>query len=124
LWRWTFVAAYMIAIFTASSISSVPGASRLNDKLVHGVVYAGMCGVLLWAWARGDGRRVRGRMAAVALIACLLFGYSDEFHRRFVPGRQYDLNDLLADGLGAAVAAGVLAVWGIISRGRTRPHGL
>jgi VanZ family protein len=119
------VVVYLLAIFAASSVSKVPGAAgRLNDKVAHSVVYGGLCGVVLWAWARGDVRRVRGTMAAVALAGCLLYGFSDEFHQRFVPGRQYDLRDLLADGLGAAAVAGGLAAWGIISRGRTRSHGL
>jgi VanZ family protein len=114
----------MVAIFTASSASTVPGTDRLNDKLLHGVAYGGLCAVGLWAWARGEMRRVRWSVAVAAVVACVLFGYSDEFHQRFVPGRQYDLKDLLADGLGAAAAAGALAAWGIISRGRTRSHGL
>lgn len=123
-WRWLVVAAYLAAIFTGSSVSSVPGAGSVNDKWLHGAVYGGLCAVVLWAWARGEIRRVRGWMAVGAVLLCVAYGYSDEWHQRFVPGRQYDLADLLADGIGAAVAAGILAAWGIISRGRARSHGL
>ncbi len=123
-WRWLVVGAYLCGIFVASSSSSVPGSGQLNDKVLHGAVYGGLCALLLWAWARGDVRRVRGWAPVAATLACVVYGYSDEFHQRFVPGRQYDLGDLVADGVGAAAAAGLVWAWGIISRGRRRSHGL
>ena len=48
-----------------------------------------------------------------------IYGVTDEGHQYFVPPRQTDVFDLMADAIGAAVSAGVLYA-GII---RTR-HGL
>ena len=36
-----------------------------------------------------------------ALLLTCVYAYLDEFHQRFVPGRSYDLYDLLADVIGA-----------------------
>jgi VanZ family protein len=63
------------------------------DKLVHASVF-GAVAALLWA---GFG----GRHAALICAMVLLLGALDETHQLFVPGRDPDLHDLYADGLGA-----------------------
>jgi VanZ family protein len=73
------------------------------------------------ALAAGRWRRVRLRAVAMATLICALYGYSDEFHQRFVPGRQYDLWDMGADTVGGCAAAASIWVWGILSRGSRRP---
>ncbi len=40
------------------------------------------------------------------------FGVTDEVHQSFVPGRNADLMDLVADALGASLGAVVAALWG------------
>jgi VanZ family protein len=45
------------------------------------------------------------------------YGATDEWHQSFVPGRQADAADVLADALGALAAAGAVRAWGIIARG-------
>jgi VanZ family protein len=117
-WRWAIVAAYMLALFTASSgpgVALPPG--RNWDKVLH----AGAFGVLtlLSAWALTRGR-LRAATWPVLLAACLiaiLYGASDELHQWFVPGRDADVFDLFADALGALAAAGAVRAWGIIARG-------
>ncbi|HSH41142.1 MAG TPA: VanZ family protein, partial [Arenicellales bacterium] len=39
----------------------------------------------------------------LALGLAVLYGISDEWHQSFVPGREPDVLDVLADGVGAAV---------------------
>jgi VanZ family protein len=53
-------------------------------------------------------------IAAVALAA--LYGMSDEFHQSFVPHRDVELGDVIADTAGAFVSVGALWLWGIIKR--------
>jgi VanZ family protein len=50
-------------------------------------------------------------LGAVAVLLTVLYGASDEFHQSFVPSRQMDVMDLVADGAGAAAAAGALYIW-------------
>ncbi|HEX3098053.1 MAG TPA: VanZ family protein [Usitatibacter sp.] len=64
------------------------------DKAVHATVYGGMAFLL---WIGFAGRRAALIWAAVALVGAL-----DETHQIFVPGRDPDLHDFYADGLGAA----------------------
>ncbi|HUJ00397.1 MAG TPA: VanZ family protein [Usitatibacter sp.] len=63
------------------------------DKAVHAVVFGGVA-FLLWAGFAG-----RGAVLVCALV--ILLGALDETRQMFVPGRDPDLHDLYADGLGA-----------------------
>jgi VanZ family protein len=49
---------------------------------------------------------------------CLVYGLSDEIHQTFIPLRQFELLDLLADALGSACA---IAASEIIIRRSQRP---
>ena len=122
-WRWALVAAYLWFIYFLSSkptLPELPGTP--SDKFLHFGAYGVMGALVVWAAVRGDWRRVTFRTVAFAAVCCTLYGWSDELHQGYVPLRQYDLRDLAADGIGAAVASGALWAWGIISRGRTQSH--
>ncbi len=119
---WAPVLGYMALIFVASSIShppefpgSVPGA----DKYVHVLMYAGLTALFVRARAGGWMRPVSMTVAASAVLFSTAYGLTDEIHQHFVPPRQMDALDLVADAGGAALA-GVAMYAGII-RGR---HGL
>lgn len=104
------MALYALGIFVESSISQVPAfPSGFTDKDGHGLLYAGLAVVVLRAasGARWDG--VTLRAVAVAALFASFYGITDEFHQWFVPGRTADVNDWIADTIGAAVA--VAAVW-------------
>jgi VanZ family protein len=117
-WRWAIVAAYMLALFTASSgpgVALPPG--RNWDKVLHAGAFGVLALLSAWALTRG---RLRAATWPVLLAACLvaiLYGATDEFHQSFVPGRDADVFDLVADALGAFAAAGAIRAWGIIARG-------
>ncbi len=64
-----------------------------SDKVVHAAVF-GAIAFLLWAgWG--------GRRAPLVFPLVLVIGALEETHQMFVPGRDPDLHDLYADGLGA-----------------------
>ncbi len=123
-WRWLVVVLYMAGIFAASSFSQVRVPGRVSDKALHGLAYAGLSALIVWALARGDWRAVRFRTVVAAVVACAAYGVSDEIHQLFVPARQADLKDLAADVTGAALAAGALWAWGIIARGSRQNDGV
>jgi VanZ family protein len=117
-WRWTAVAGYMLAIFWSSSRSALPTLpGHPSDTRLHFVGYAVLSLLVIWASTRGRWRRTTGRVVLLATVICAAYGYSDEVHQRFVPGRQYDLRDLGADVLGGMTAGVAVWAWGIISRG-------
>jgi VanZ family protein len=45
---------------------------------------------------------------SIALILCLIYGASDEFHQRFVSGRIPSATDVLIDTLSALIGIAVL----------------
>jgi VanZ family protein len=76
-------------------------------KCAHIAEYA-VLAFLLWRAVRSVPalRMRRGRVFAVALIACTLFAASDEFHQRLVKSRTPSVRDVLLDVVGAV--AGLL----------------
>ena len=113
---WGPVAGYCLVIYLLSSASHLPDLPRgVSDKAAHILLYSGLGFLLARAVAGGLGRPVPGWMMLVAVAASMIYGLSDEMHQLFVPRREFDLLDLVADGVGAAAGAAVLWVWGIIA---------
>ncbi len=76
-----------------------PGA----DKVVHMTLYAGLA-VLVFLTLRRSGRNHPPAVQyGIPILFCLLYGISDEIHQLFVPNRSFDIMDILADTLGAAL---------------------
>jgi len=51
------------------------------------------------------------RSLVLALLICVLYSISDEFHQAFVPGRGPQIKDVLIDSAGAIVGISFYAVW-------------
>jgi VanZ family protein len=114
---WAPLVGFQALIFVLSSRPQVPLGVSVWDKALHFGAYAFLA--LLWGHALSGGTWVigPGKAAACALLA-LLFGVSDEVHQSFVPGRVASVGDVVADGLGAAVAAGLLLLWSSRAAGK------
>lgn len=77
------------------------------DKVIHAGIYA-VLGILTARALRGfDVSPVKS--ARFALIACAVFGVTDELHQSTVAGRYPDTMDWIADLFGAALGA-----WGYV----------
>ncbi|MFZ0391889.1 MAG: VanZ family protein [Calditrichia bacterium] len=101
--------ALTLAIFIASSISHLPSPHlgfKLQDKLYHFAAYF-VYGILLARAFYFQQRFSQLQKAFVlsAIIFGALYGLSDEFHQFFVPGREMDFFDFLADTLGVMAGA-------------------
>ena len=119
---WVPVALYMAFIFWLSSISRPPDLpSSVSDKAAHGLLYCGLGALLVRARAGGWRRPVTLGIAAAAIVVATLYGISDEIHQYFVPQRQVEARDVLADALGASVAAGAMYIWSRIAHAK-RPR--
>ena len=77
-----------------------------KDKLEH-AAYFFLTGVLAVRAARFGERWSRGKTATFLLLGAVLWGCSDEIHQSFVPSRDVEIGDVLADVAGVALAAGV-----------------
>jgi len=100
-------ALYAAVLFALSAqpnpLPFLPPELFLQDKLLHGLAYTAL-GALLVPGFRGAGCSARSAvLLAVALAS--VYGATDEFHQSFVPGRNADVLDWVADTLGAALGA-------------------
>ena len=113
---WAPVALYMMFIFWLSSISRPPDLpDAVSDKAAHVFLYSGLGALLVRARAGGWRRPVTLGIATAAIVVATLYGISDEIHQYFVPLRQVEVRDILADALGASVATGALYAWSRIA---------
>ncbi len=108
------MALYLAFIFALSSVSHPPELPAGSDKQLHALLYSGLGVLLARALAGGLRRRVTLSVAFAATLLAGLYGVSDEFHQYFVPPRQVETLDVVADTAGAAIAAFALHAWGII----------
>lgn len=117
LWYWAPPVLYMAVIFAGSSFSQLPDIpGGFSDKTAHACEYA-VLGVL-FARALAGRRWLSPTLLCVVTAVCLttLYGMSDEFHQLLVPGRDFDVRDMMADAFGASMSTGALWAWGIIRR--------
>lgn len=107
---WGPVGLYAGLIFFGSSISNPPEAissllKDISDKVLHFSEYA-LFGALIYRAARhGAGPWMAQHAVLAAMAGAALYGVSDETHQLFVPFRQADMLDVLADTMGGTVGA-------------------
>jgi VanZ family protein len=120
-WRGTVVAAYMLTLYVVSSRSTLPTLPwDPSDKLLHFGAYSVLSLLVVWAVTRGRWHRTTGRVVLLATLVSAIYGFTDEVHQLFVPGRQFSLADLAADVLGGMTAGVAVWAWGILSPGGDR----
>jgi VanZ family protein len=74
------------------------------DKIAHMILYFGL-GILLHITFRHSNNLTLRKYAPVfAIFVGITYGISDEFHQMYVPGRTSSFDDIIADGIGIALA--------------------
>lgn len=117
--RWVPVLLYMAGLFALSSIQNPPALpGRSSDKLIHAALYAGLGAVSLRGLVSRDRGTITFTRALGAMILAAGYGVFDEWHQSFVPGRQSEVADVMADTMGAGLASVGLWVWGILTTRR------
>ncbi len=112
--RWYVVIAMFAIIFGLSSLPNLAEprpAPFPFDKVAHFGEYAVLAFALAGSLRRDAPRRWPMAVLLVAAVAAAaLYGASDEFHQRFVHGRDSDVHDWLADLTGSTAGALASAV--------------
>ena len=101
---WLPVYLYAGLIFFYSSLSSPPPLAPkilYGDKLLHFVEYAILGYLIARAAKNSSFSKLRTNFRIFAVCAAFVYGVSDEFHQYFVPGREVEILDVLANGAGA-----------------------
>lgn len=121
---WGAVGVYCAGIFLVSGLSHPPGAAHIagHDKLAHAVAFMVMAGLVSMAASVSIRRWSTRGWAWFGWLFAVVYGATDEIHQRFVPGRSSDVFDLLADAIGASVAAVVFYFWHVRRRGGPSRH--
>jgi len=102
---------YCAIIFLVSSLSAPPAPSypfAWGDKVNHAGAFAIMMALVFRGirWLLPE-RSTRVQLI-LALACCMLYGATDEIHQAFVPNRQCDIFDWMADTVGALLAMGCI----------------
>jgi len=115
VYAWGPVIAYMTIIFFASAQPDMPleGRTSLSDKAIHAGAYFGLT---MLAYRGALMVSLGAKLTAVpqAMLVSMLHGLSDEAHQYFVPGRNAELNDWLADATGTLAAVSLIVLIGSI----------
>ena len=105
---WLPVIIYGGTIVICSSMSTpqkyFPGwVGEINDKVIHMLEYAILAILCYRAFLHAAGPQFADFAGTLAMVAAVLFGVSDEIHQSFVPLRQADPWDLVANAGGAVI---------------------
>ncbi|MGQ9630409.1 MAG: VanZ family protein [bacterium] len=116
---WLPVVICAAGIFVLSGLPNPPQPEvpiPFLDKILHAVEYGGLSFLLLRAF-RGAGMNLP---FLKGLSLAILYALGDEFHQHFVPGRNANISDFLADSVGAALGGVAFAVASFRSMGEMR----
>ena len=117
--KWPYLlltVAYCAGIFWVSSQPRLPEiahAFQSEDKLLHCAVYAGLAAIISFGIRHSYDRPHAGAQFWIPVAFACLYGVSDEIHQTFVPNRHFDIEDILADSLGAVAIQWLLCcrIW-------------
>lgn len=106
----------MVAVFYAQSMAHPPQPPGVTDKHEHFFFYGVLALLALRAFTSAQWRRIGAATALGAIVFASVYGVVNEFHQRFVPGRSYEVADMIANAIGASVAVALVWAWSIIRR--------
>jgi len=103
LFYWFPILFYCLIIFIQSSYPSPETAPDLPcfDKLLHFSAYAVLGALFLRAFKTTGLKNNPNLLIILSIYASSFYGISDELHQYFVPCRNADIMDALADILGS-----------------------
>lgn len=104
-----FLVPSIICSFTIFILSHQPNMQLdytgfvFEDKLWHFIAYACLGSSIFYAVSNISKKNI-SRLILNSLIICSIFALSDEIHQYFIPGRMFELSDIIADIFGALTA--------------------
>jgi VanZ family protein len=110
---WLPLIVYCLAIYMQSSRPSpahMPDV-KFFDKILHFAAY-GLMGVLFFrAYETLPLKNYKNLLILFSIGSAILFGISDEIHQYFVPFRQADIMDAVANSIGSICSVGFYHYW-------------
>jgi VanZ family protein len=114
---WLFTISYMGIIFYVSSLKShlLPNLTGGVDKAIHVIAYSLLAYMSYFSLRKSGAVR---HAFLVSFIFTVIYGFTDELHQLFIPGRIASIGDLIADSFGAL--SGCLLAEAVNRRGHYR----
>jgi VanZ family protein len=103
LLRWLLFISYASLVLYLSTKSSIPGHSRVPDKLGHAIEYM-LLGFLSARAIQKPGTPHRPRDLLFSWAFCAIFGVFDELVQSGTPGRECSIGDWAADFAGISLS--------------------
>ena len=110
---------YALLIFAVSAIPQLTPpflGFKLEDKIWHFIEYGGFSFLLFLAFYTSRREFFKKYVFFLSSLIGIAYGFSDELHQKFVPGRSYDLYDFAADCLGILLIQ--IGIWFYLKRKR------
>ena len=101
---WFPVLTYSGIIFWVSSLPSFATAADFSDKIAHVIEYS-LLGYLSARALKGTTSLSKNVVWLAAVGFTFVYGLSDEFHQTFVPTRNAEWADVLADFVGGGIGS-------------------
>lgn len=120
---WLPATGWAVALAVLSSIpgTALPVVEGWNaDKLVHGLLYL-VLGLLCARALAATTSLEALALVSVATALATAYGVTDELHQLLTPRRSCDWRDVVADGVGALVGAGIALYLRPTRRGNFTP---
>jgi len=124
LYYWLPLIAYCAFVYIQSSYPSPESLPSFDfsDKLYHFAGYA-LMGILFYrAYHTLPIKDNTSMLILLSMISAALYGLSDEIHQSFVPYRDGNLLDAVADTLGGVAGVCVYYIWTTARNGRHRRY--
>lgn len=111
LWRYVFTV--LLAVISWLALSAAPPKTLSTgwDKSNHALAFASLAFTLAWGWWP------KPRQWGWVVLVLLAYGIGIEIAQSFLPPREADWHDVVADSVG--IALGLLAAWPIARVSRT-----
>jgi len=113
LYYWLPLIFYCLAIYIQSDFPSpehLPS-FEFSDKVLHFFAYA-LMGVLFYrAYQTLQIKDNLGMLILLSVVSASLYGISDEIHQYYVPFRNADILDVMADIFGAVCGVYLYHLW-------------
>lgn len=120
---WGPLVGYLGLIYYLSSRPSVGWAAPIWDKLLHFLEYGGLALLTARALNGSIRRAIPVRRLVLAGLLVVAYAISDEIHQAFVPPRQSDWRDVVADALGTVTMLVLIGVTDRLIFGPPSPRG-
>jgi VanZ family protein len=106
---WYLILAYLAVVFILSSFPRPPYLGEVEkyipDFVLHVVEYAILGFLLVRALGLSFAPISRWSLFILVTLLGTFYGFSDEWHQSFVPGRTPSIHDLLADAVGTMIGS-------------------